>query len=1030
VNRKTAMNLPPQRNQRSAGLPARPTARAAAGLRPALRAALRPAPGGTLRPAPRGTLLPALLLFSLFLPPFLSSLAAQPRILWGASSSADIYKDTSARLASIWYNGPGDLGWMRGYKNTSAISDLYGAGRAVQLIVWLADAGRVDAAGGTVPRQITDPADPAGPKIDNPAYAAATPYFLSEKFHADIRELAEIFRGQGPHHGPLYVVLFTEIETYYDDKTAEGRARRDALKAGYVRAAAAIRAVNADAFVGLGLGGYAWPAAPGGSRSDLAYWEEALAASDFACFQNMQKYDHWQEAAGQTRNAVRQLGATGLPVMLAHFELWPSGTHDLAEQIITSKLAFNAYMDDVFSEKSFAALHAQGLRAWIWKSPVTAGAHKLSGNYIKNYTAAFDTGTAGYPPGDIDHATYATLQTAAGGASEHWPAAATGTAPAWLATATASPWAGAAWTGSAPWLFDPATGENDAVYARIRDFVAAHSETDPQFGARTLAAWRFDGLAAGAPLASANAAPTATADGVVAGLVTQGTGVSFAVTGSGGNPAPALVDDMNTAGVNRRSEAAALANDEYLSFTVTPPAGRALKLAALDFDLRARALAITGTHTNTYHAALYTSVAGFTGTAARVGEPVSVSVAAAGGGLTYAGEWRSASIPLGGLVAADGRPVEFRLYLWCVTPLTSGFEKILLECDNLAVRGFLGDAPPPVAPPGFAPGGDLPAAQTVTAGDTVTLSVTATGAPPLHYAWKKNGAEIPGAPDAPAHTFTAATADDGARFSVTVSNTAGPAASATLTLTVNPPPPPPPPAPELSIGKIILSLPQAGGGAATFPVSGNVAWTITIQPGADWLAADPPAGGGGATVTLTAAAANTTGRPRSASVTVSGGGIHRTVIVTQRAVAAPGRAPASLADGAVLRLTFVNHDGAPESWSFTVAPGSRLVATDAQGDLSIPYEYDAAGDAATLVFLDNVWALDFAAGAFRLHAFDDDGPYEIDGTFTCTPPPLGAGGAGGDAGGGGGGGGATGAVFLLALALLTASSLPGKRKTA
>jgi uncharacterized repeat protein (TIGR02543 family) len=1073
LNRKNTMSLIPERDQRSAGFPTRGTTRGITGWRDTLHRAL-------------------LLLFSLFLP---SSLEAQPRILWGAATSADIYKDTSARIVSIWYNGPGDLGWMRGYKNTSAISNLYGAGKAVQLIVWLADAGRVDASGNKVPAKNPDGAD-------NLAYAAATPYFLSEQFHADIRELAEIFRGQGPHYGPLYVVLFTEIETYYDLNTTEGRARRDALKAGYIRAAATIRSTYANAFVGLGLGGYAWPAAPGGNRSDLAYWEEALAASDFACFQNMQKYDHWQEAAGQTRNAVRQLGATGLPVMLAHFELWPGGTHNLTEQIITSKLAFNAYMDDVLSEESFAALHAQGLRAWIWKSPVNAGAHKLSGNYIRNYTATFDTGTLGYPPGDIDHATYATLQTAAAGASPAWPAS--GTASAWLVSATASPWAGAAWTGSAPWLFDPSSGEDDAVYARIRDFVAAHGETNPQLcdpDARTLVAWRFNGLADGTPLAPANAAPSVLAAGVTAGLVTQGTGVSFAVTGSGGNPAPALMDDMNTAGVNRRNEAAALANDEYLSFTVTPPANQALELAALEFDLRARTLAVTGTHTNTYHAALYSSVAGFTGTAVRVGAPVSVSVLSTGGGNTYASEWLPASIPLGGLATDAGQPVEFRLYFWCDTPLTSGFEKILLECDNFAVRGFLGAAPPPAAPPGFAPGGDLPAAQTVTAGGTVTLSVSATGAPPLHYVWKKNGADIS---DAPAHTFTAATADDGSRFSVTVSNTAGSANSSELMLTVDPPPPAsvtvtfdaqggtlaqqdatktvtqsapygalpapacaghtfagwwtapggagaqvtkatlviadagnhtlyakwtanPPPAPELSVGKIILSLPPTMGGAATFPVSGNVTWTV--QPGAGWLAATPVAGAGGATVTITATSANTADRPRSASVTVSGGDILRTVIVTQRAVAGAGQAPASLADGAVLRFTFVNHDGAPESWSFTVAPGGNLVGADVQGSLSIPCEYEAAGDAATLVFLDNVWALDFAARAFRLHAFDADGPYEIDGTFTYTSPapPLGDGGNS-SGGGGNGGGGATSTIFWLALALLVVFALSEKKK--
>ena len=48
-------------------------------------------------------------------------------------------------------------------------------------------------------------------------------------------------------------------------------------------------------------------------------------------------------------------------------------------------------------------------------------------------------------------------------------------------------------------------------------------------------------------------------------------------------------------------------------------------------------------------------------------------------------------------------------------------------------------------PPRWRPITTQPASQTVTAGQTATFSVTATGTAPLSYQWKKNGAAISGA---------------------------------------------------------------------------------------------------------------------------------------------------------------------------------------------------------------------------------------------------------------------------------------------
>ena len=93
--------------------------------------------------------------------------------------------------------------------------------------------------------------------------------------------------------------------------------------------------------------------------------------------------------------------------------------------------------------------------------------------------------------------------------------------------------------------------------------------------------------------------------------------------------------------------------------------------------------------------------------------------------------------------------------------------------------------PAPVAPSITA----QPSSVTITAGQTATFSVTATGTAPLSYQWKKNGTSITGATAASYTTPAETTADNGAQFTVVVSNSVGNATSSAATLTVNAPPP-------------------------------------------------------------------------------------------------------------------------------------------------------------------------------------------------------------------------------------------------
>ena len=78
-----------------------------------------------------------------------------------------------------------------------------------------------------------------------------------------------------------------------------------------------------------------------------------------------------------------------------------------------------------------------------------------------------------------------------------------------------------------------------------------------------------------------------------------------------------------------------------------------------------------------------------------------------------------------------------------------------------------------------------PVSQTVTAGQTASFSVAATGTAPMSYQWSRNGTAIPGATSSGYATPATTSSDNGAQFAVVVSNTVGSARSIAATLTVN-----------------------------------------------------------------------------------------------------------------------------------------------------------------------------------------------------------------------------------------------------
>lgn len=123
-------------------------------------------------------------------------------------------------------------------------------------------------------------------------------------------------------------------------------------------------------------------------------------------------------------------------------------------------------------------------------------------------------------------------------------------------------------------------------------------------------------------------------------------------------------------------------------------------------------------------------------------------------------------------------------------------------------------------PPSIA---SAPAPVAVSVGQIATFSVTAAGTAPLAYQWRRNGVVIAGATSASYATSAAALADNGALFSVVVSNAAASATSANAALSVS----------ALAAAPGILTAPQnatvSEGQAATFSATASGTAPLVYQ---------------------------------------------------------------------------------------------------------------------------------------------------------------------------------------------------------
>jgi len=124
-----------------------------------------------------------------------------------------------------------------------------------------------------------------------------------------------------------------------------------------------------------------------------------------------------------------------------------------------------------------------------------------------------------------------------------------------------------------------------------------------------------------------------------------------------------------------------------------------------------------------------------------------------------------------------------------------------------------------------------PLSQSLFVGDTAALTVVATGTAPLTYDWRRGGTSLGAASSATYVTPALTTSDNGAVYTVVVSNSAGTVTSSGTTLTVALHPP------AITSGPSPVSI--TAGSIATFNVSATGTAPLTYQ----WLRGGSPIGG-------------------------------------------------------------------------------------------------------------------------------------------------------------------------------------------
>ena len=192
-----------------------------------------------------------------------------------------------------------------------------------------------------------------------------------------------------------------------------------------------------------------------------------------------------------------------------------------------------------------------------------------------------------------------------------------------------------------------------------------------------------------------------------------------------------------------------------------------------------------------------------------LGTKATFSVVASGTApLTY--QWSKNGTAITGATAAS--------YTTPATVSTDSGSTFSVKVKNLAGTKTSNSAPLTVnLPPTIS---TQPASKSVVLGSTASFTVVASGTGTLGYQWSRNGTTISGATAATYTTAATVAGDNGATFTVKVTNTYGNVTSAAATLTLNLPP---------SITTQPVSKTVNLGAAATFSVAATGTGALTYQ---------------------------------------------------------------------------------------------------------------------------------------------------------------------------------------------------------
>jgi len=215
------------------------------------------------------------------------------------------------------------------------------------------------------------------------------------------------------------------------------------------------------------------------------------------------------------------------------------------------------------------------------------------------------------------------------------------------------------------------------------------------------------------------------------------------------------------------------------------------------------------------------------GRAVAPGSPVTFAVSATGTQpLAY--QWKRNGVDIAGATVST-------YFIPVVQPGDAGSYSVIVS--NAAGAALSAHAVLTIIGPPFITLQPVPS-QLVNPGETITLTVAATGSDPLTFIWRRNGTNL-NAPSLPSLVLNNIQPADAGTYDVTIFNTAGALVSATATISVRPNPVvTASPAPQTVAlgGTAVFSVSAAGTGALNFqwrrnaqPVAGATSATLTLN---------------------------------------------------------------------------------------------------------------------------------------------------------------------------------------------------------